>query len=347
MSESGATPREPERTGAGRDVEPDIVLDIPNVSVDSIRLAVDELDADVSLRVRLANLLQLDAGVRVHLAGVELDIEGVQAEALLKVRLDRLVEILDRALNTIDRNPEIIQALARTAGVSLSDVNLMADRLTGATAPVVDEVGREVRQPVASIGAVADQVVGQASTAVPGDLRPESPRTPAAPARPQGVAAPGATRPERPVGPRPESPAGPSPAGSPPEPPLGRSPAAAPGGSTAGEAGTATEGRAGGAAATAGDREASAPRAPDGEPPGGREQGGRSGAGTAREEGGRPPGGGEPGESGEGRGQSAAAQASQLAEQAGETLRQAGRSVWEAIQGGMAQRRQGQQRPDR
>ncbi|MBM0259951.1 hypothetical protein JNW89_27880, partial [Micromonospora sp. 4G55] len=48
-----------------------------------------------------------------------------------------------------------------------------------------------------------------------------------------------------------------------------------------------------------------------------------------------------------GRQQGGTAQASQLAGQAGETLRQAGRSVWEAIQGGMAQRRQGQQRRDR
>ncbi|MBM0231642.1 hypothetical protein JNW91_07090 [Micromonospora sp. STR1_7] len=38
--------------------------------------------------------------------------------------------------------------------------------------------------------------------------------------------------------------------------------------------------------------------------------------------------------------QAAAQSAAQLAEQAGETLWQAGRSVWEAIQGGVAQHRQ-------
>ena len=81
MSESGATEREPDpNIDSGN---PDVLLDIPEVSVDSIRLAVDGLDADLSLRARLANLLQLDAGVRVHLKGVELDITGVHAEALL------------------------------------------------------------------------------------------------------------------------------------------------------------------------------------------------------------------------------------------------------------------------
>ncbi|MEH0842494.1 hypothetical protein V6U81_08915 [Micromonospora sp. CPCC 205711] len=384
MSQIGARPPEPERTGDRRDVEPDVLLDIPNVSVDAIRLAVNELDADVSLRVRLANLLQLDAGVRVHLAGVELDIEGVQAEALLKVRLERLVEILDRALTTLDRNPEIIQALARSADVALTDVNRFANRVTEATAPVIGEAGREVGQPVTSIGAVADR----AGTVVPDDLRAEaSPgarRPPASPGHPQGVntprparpEVPRAVRPERTVGPRPESPAGPAPVGSPPEPPLGPtapSTPAPPGGTgaTGGAAGAGPTGAAGagGAGAERGGPEGTRPGAAaaggagvergaaEGARPGARggAEGARPGAEAGQEGGQRPSGAAEGGvgagrEGGERpqsvgeRAQEAAAQASQLAGQAGETLRQAGRSVWEAIQGGMAQRRQ---RPDR
>ena len=99
----------------GYESEPDVLLDVPELTVDEIRLAVDGLDADLSLRARLADLLQIDAGVRVHLKGVELDVTGVSAEALLKVRLEKLVRILDRALTTIDRNPQLIDALARSA----------------------------------------------------------------------------------------------------------------------------------------------------------------------------------------------------------------------------------------
>ncbi|MEK8108702.1 hypothetical protein NKG94_34720 [Micromonospora sp. M12] len=73
MSES-AQQRGPDRNVDGAD--PDVLLDIPKVSVDSIRLAVDGLDADLSLRARVANLLQVDAGVRVHLSGGELDVNG-------------------------------------------------------------------------------------------------------------------------------------------------------------------------------------------------------------------------------------------------------------------------------
>ncbi|WP_431935885.1 hypothetical protein [Micromonospora sp. RP3T] len=139
MSDSGATERarEPTASRAAAEPEPDVLLDVPELSVDEIRLTVDGLDADLSLRARLANLLQLDAGVRVHLEGVELDITGVRAEALLKVRLEKLVQILDRALTTIDRNPQLIDALARSVGVTVDDVHRAAGRVAG---PVVEEV---------------------------------------------------------------------------------------------------------------------------------------------------------------------------------------------------------------
>lgn len=164
MSESGATEREPDPTSerlahqqAGS-TEPDVLLDIPEVSVDSIRLAVDGLDADLSLRARLANLLQLDAGVRVHLKGVELDITGVHAEALLKVRLEKLLTILDRALTTIDRNPQVIEALARTVETSVDDVNRSAQQLAGEAGPLLGQAGEQAGQAVREAGQVGQQV---------------------------------------------------------------------------------------------------------------------------------------------------------------------------------------------
>ncbi|MET7804386.1 hypothetical protein [Micromonospora chersina] len=191
MSESGATERQPDPTsgrpahrGAGVS-EPDVLLDIPEVTVDQIRLSVEGLDADLSLRARLANLLQLDAGVRVHLEGVELDVTGVSAEALLKVRLEKLVQILDRALSTIDRNPHLIDALARSVGGSIDDVNRAAQQL--ASAPVVDESG----QRIGTVGAVADRALRE------GVGRPAPP----SPAPPAGVRSPepptGATGPSK------------------------------------------------------------------------------------------------------------------------------------------------------
>src|SRR3712207_9024778 len=46
------------------------------------------------------------SGVDVELGKVALDIKGVEAQALLKVRLDHVTAIVDRVLTTVDRNPE-------------------------------------------------------------------------------------------------------------------------------------------------------------------------------------------------------------------------------------------------
>ncbi|WP_112625972.1 hypothetical protein, partial [Micromonospora saelicesensis] len=180
MSESGQQ-REPDR-----DVDsgnPDVLLDIPKVSVDSIRLAVDGLEADLSLRARVANLLQVDAGVRVHLNGGELNIDGVNAEAQLRVRLEQLTRILGRALDTLDHNPHIIEALARTAGTAVDDVNRSTQQLAAGAAEVkassrrLDDVRDEPGQQVGAASPVADR----------DRLRPDRP----GPGRPSGSGRPG------------------------------------------------------------------------------------------------------------------------------------------------------------
>ena len=67
------------------------------------------------------------AGVHVHCGKVELDIKGVDAQAMLKVRLENLYDILDRALTTIDRNPQILEALLKTVDTAVDDIGQTAD----------------------------------------------------------------------------------------------------------------------------------------------------------------------------------------------------------------------------
>src|SRR5919201_4879371 len=94
--------------------DPDVYVDIAKVKVDEIYVDVEQLEAHLALRAKLANLLQVVAGVHVHLGKVEIDIKGVEAQAELKVRLENLYDILDRALSTLDRNPEILESLVHT-----------------------------------------------------------------------------------------------------------------------------------------------------------------------------------------------------------------------------------------
>jgi hypothetical protein len=92
----------------------DVILDVPNVSVESIKLEVDKLRALLSLDARVANLVQLTAGADVSIDKVSLEIKGVKAEAHLRVSLDNVAAIVNRTLDTLDRNPKLLESVGKT-----------------------------------------------------------------------------------------------------------------------------------------------------------------------------------------------------------------------------------------
>lgn len=137
--------------------DPDVLLDVPVLKVDSIHLELDKLDARVALKAQVLDLVKLNAGVDVHLGKLRIDIKGVEAQALLKVRLDRVAAIVDRVLTTIDRNPELVKSLGRT----VEDVGHGAGRALGETGEAVENVGEGAGGAVQDIGAGAGQAVGE------------------------------------------------------------------------------------------------------------------------------------------------------------------------------------------
>ena len=91
-----------------------MVLDVPELEVDRITLEVRDLRPHVAILVELANLLNLTVGVAARLDQVKLEIDGVEAEVLLKVRLKHIRAILEKALDTIGEHPEILRILSRS-----------------------------------------------------------------------------------------------------------------------------------------------------------------------------------------------------------------------------------------
>lgn len=136
--------------------EPDVFLDVPLVKVDEIHLEVDDLRARVSLNAEVLDLLRLSVGADVGLGRVALDIKGVEAQALLKVRLDNVALILDRVLRTIDRNPQILENLTRGLESTLRDVGTGAGLAVGelgrGAGEAVEEVGRGTGGAVHEVG---------------------------------------------------------------------------------------------------------------------------------------------------------------------------------------------------
>lgn len=135
--------------------DPDVYLDIPVVKVDEIELDVEDLAASVSLEADVLDLLRLKVGVDVELGHVGLTIKGVEAQALLKVQLDNVREIIARVLKTIDSNPQIIEHVARGVGRSLEEVS-------EGTGAAVSEAGRGAGDAVAGVGRGAGDAVSGA-----------------------------------------------------------------------------------------------------------------------------------------------------------------------------------------
>jgi pyruvate/2-oxoglutarate dehydrogenase complex dihydrolipoamide acyltransferase (E2) component len=136
--------------------EPDVLLDVPVVKVDSIHFELDDLEAHVALDARVLDLVKLNVGVDVHLGKVRLDIKGVEAQALLKVRLDHVAAIVDRVLTTLDRNPELLRSLGR----AVEDIGSGAGQTLDSAGDAIEDVGEGAEGAVQDVGAGAGQAVG-------------------------------------------------------------------------------------------------------------------------------------------------------------------------------------------
>lgn len=110
----GENDREPRLPSS--DVEPDVSLDVPNLNIDQLNLEVENLRAKVSLQAEIAGLVKLEVGADASLDRVALELTGVQAEAMLKTRLERIAWVIDRVLTTIDRDPSVVQRMAQQLG---------------------------------------------------------------------------------------------------------------------------------------------------------------------------------------------------------------------------------------
>lgn len=164
------------RSSAGDSIRPthraseyDVVLDIPEVCVERLRLVVRGLDAKVNLDARVADLVRIDVGAEVHISGVDLGLNGVQAQALLLVDLDNVVFVVDRALDLLDNNPEIVQALGSTLSNTVGAVGEVVGRALqpgGLISTTVNTAGRTVQRVLGEGGNIVEQTLGTAGNVV-------------------------------------------------------------------------------------------------------------------------------------------------------------------------------------
>ena len=120
---------EPQPDGPAEDREarlvgedPDVVLDVPTLNVEELDLEVENLRAHVSVRAEVANFVNINIGVDAYLDKVKLGIKGIDAQVLLKVKLERILGTIDRALSAIEQNPGLLDEQLRGADQGTAEI---------------------------------------------------------------------------------------------------------------------------------------------------------------------------------------------------------------------------------
>jgi YD repeat-containing protein len=168
----------------------DVVLEVPELSVDSIGLTVADLRATLALDANAANLVSISAGADVSIQRVELEIVGVIAQAFVYVDLDNVARIVDRVITTLDNNPQILtqvltvvdstvgtvggvaNTLLAPGGVAENAVGAVSQTLNNVTQPgglltqTVNTLGQTVQVTLGTAGQIVERTLNTAGSVV-------------------------------------------------------------------------------------------------------------------------------------------------------------------------------------
>ena len=148
-----------------------MVLDVPRLAVEEIVLEVDDLNARIALEARLADLVQLHVGADVRIERVALEIKGVEAQAALTARLDRVLAIIERALDTVDKNPQLLAELSRSAQNAAGTLGEGVGEASGAAGELVQGTVEDTAGDPSHAAADAEQPPDESQRSKPAGRR--------------------------------------------------------------------------------------------------------------------------------------------------------------------------------
>ena len=129
---------------SGDNSRADVTLDVSRLELDKLELEVEDLKAQIALQARIAELVDVNVGADVELGEVELDLQGVAAEALLEVHLDEIRQILGQALKTLEQRPELITQALNAAERAADEVGDTAESTTENVGDVAESATDEI-----------------------------------------------------------------------------------------------------------------------------------------------------------------------------------------------------------
>jgi pyruvate/2-oxoglutarate dehydrogenase complex dihydrolipoamide acyltransferase (E2) component len=100
---------------------------VPTLNIEELDLEVEDLRAHVSVRAELAGFVNINIGVDAYLDKVKLELKGVEAQVLLKVKLERILGTIDRALSAIEQNPGLLDDRLRESRGGYAEIEGSVD----------------------------------------------------------------------------------------------------------------------------------------------------------------------------------------------------------------------------
>jgi hypothetical protein len=147
----------------GTSDRPDVVLDVPRAVVGKLSLDVENLQARLDIDTRVVNIVQISAGVVATVQKLKMELEGVETEAHLVVRLERVANVLAKALDAIDARPELAKG-----GIAASVAGTALDAPRAALPSVVADAATEAARVVITPPQIAPVAAVQPVAAVAG-----------------------------------------------------------------------------------------------------------------------------------------------------------------------------------
>lgn len=125
---------------------PDLLLDVPQLNIDEIELEVENLQARVALNAEVADFVKINVGVTVDLDQVKLSVKGLEARAVLEVKMERVLDTLNRALEALGSNPQFMDGSARRTAENASDRKSHTLNATEAAGRRAHELGLDLSE---------------------------------------------------------------------------------------------------------------------------------------------------------------------------------------------------------
>ncbi|KAI4757842.1 hypothetical protein E4T52_10098 [Aureobasidium sp. EXF-3400] len=141
---------------------PDVYLNIPELHVGRIQLTVEKLSADLNLNAKVANLVQLNAGVQVAVEKINITISEVDAEVELVIRLGHLVDIVGRVFDSLDLNPLLISTIGNATNLVGNVISDVAGAVGGLLGSITNG-GKTLNFLVDNLGNIVQEVGGVSS----------------------------------------------------------------------------------------------------------------------------------------------------------------------------------------